>query len=126
MRQVPEAIDDAGVGGLVARRHELVQEPLDTRPNALEAARALTEALRHEQFETADDARATSAMTRPIFSWAWACRRCVSCRMIHACWASTREGSATAATDTPHATTACRNFTNSPSQGFFYNNLTTH
>ena len=38
LRQVPEEIDDPGMRRLVARRHELVQQPLDAQPNALEAA----------------------------------------------------------------------------------------
>ena len=39
LRQMPEEIDDAGMGGLVARRHELVEQPLDARADAFEAAR---------------------------------------------------------------------------------------
>jgi hypothetical protein len=39
LRQVPEEIDDAGMRRLVARRHELVQKPLDARADAFEAAR---------------------------------------------------------------------------------------
>jgi hypothetical protein len=37
--QMPQEIDDAGMGGLVARRHELGEQPLDARADALEAAR---------------------------------------------------------------------------------------
>ena len=39
LRQMPEEIDDARMGGLVARRDKLGEEPLDARAHAFEAAR---------------------------------------------------------------------------------------